>query len=45
MMYETVNDVLREKGIDPADVMLIRHSPYYAPFRRAYKAGYLKEFT
>ena len=45
MMYETVNDVLREKGIDPADVLLIRHVPSKKDFRRAYRAGYLKEYT
>lgn len=44
-MYEYVSDILRAKGIKPEDVMLIRHAPHHTPFRRAYRAGFLKEYT
>lgn len=48
-MYEYVNDVLRAKGIDPEDVILIRHTDTRRNgewrFRNARAAGYIKEFT
>lgn len=45
MVYEYVSDVLRAMKIDPEDVLLIRHAPAHTPFRRAYRAGFLKEYT
>lgn len=44
-MYEYVSDILREKGISQADVILIRHAPRNKGFIAAKKAGFIKEYT
>ena len=45
MMYEYVSDVLRARGISPADTILIRHAPRNKGFMAAQRAGFIKEYT
>lgn len=45
VMYEYLSDVLRAKGISPADAILIRHAPRNKGFMAAQKAGFIKEYT
>ena len=42
VMYEYLSDVLRAKGISPADAILIRHAPRNKGFMAA---GFIREYT
>ena len=41
----TLQDILKINGIDPKDVLLIRHSLGHTNFRTCYEKGFLHEYT